>query len=83
MSAGDTTVKGRLDERHTARKNAARELADQTGMPYAAALRQVTSTGTAHQPAATAKARKDYGPVQFPARLGFPRGRSSGHCTTA
>jgi len=73
MSAGDTTAKGRGDERHTARKNATRELADQTGMPYAAALRQVTRTGTAQQPAATAKARpKDYGPVQFPARLGLP-----------
>ncbi len=38
------------DGRHTARKNAARDLHDRTGMPYAAALRHVTRADNPWQP---------------------------------
>ena len=38
------------DTRHTARKNAARALASRTGMPYAAALRQVTRAAEPRRP---------------------------------
>jgi hypothetical protein len=38
------------DGRHTARKNAARDIRDRTGMPYAAALRHVTRTEDAWRP---------------------------------
>jgi len=41
MSADDTTTSS-TEGRHTARKNAARDLSERTGMPYAAALRHVT-----------------------------------------
>ncbi len=38
------------DGRHTARKNAARDLHDRTGMPYAAALRYVARAENPWQP---------------------------------
>lgn len=47
MSTDDTTSAG---GRHTARKNAARDLHDRTGMPYAAALRQVTRAESPWRP---------------------------------
>src|SRR6516162_5797738 len=48
MSTTDSASSG--DRRHTARKNAARDLHDRTGMPYAAALRHVTRTEGPWQP---------------------------------
>jgi hypothetical protein len=48
MSTDDITSSGY--SRHTARKNAARDLADRTGMPYAAALRHVTGSDGRWQP---------------------------------
>ncbi len=41
---------GNRTGRHTARKNAARELAARTGMPYTAALRHVTQAATPREP---------------------------------
>lgn len=48
MVSDDTTSGG--TGRHTARKNAARELAARTGMPYTAALRQVAQAAEPRQP---------------------------------
>jgi hypothetical protein len=48
MSTIGTASSG--DRRHTARKNADRELSARTGMPYAAALRHVTGTEGPWQP---------------------------------
>jgi hypothetical protein len=48
MSADDTTTS--TEGRHTARKNAARDLSERTGIPYAAALRHVTRAETPWQP---------------------------------
>ncbi len=49
MSA-DTTTTSSTEGRHTARKNAASDLSERTGMPYAAALRHVTRAEAPWQP---------------------------------